>query len=260
MLRERPPGRRLTLAYPLWRRVLRHFFELFFPPACPWCGATLVKNSGPWACPACAETVRPITAPFCRICGIPFAAGEEPRTCAKCLSNPPLFDHLRGVVPYTPLVAQAIHSFKYNRNLTRAHALAGVLMSVETLGLRWSGYDAVIPVPLHPHRLRQRRFNQAALLLWDLPLAFQLPIRLDWLVRVRDTSAQANLDAAGRHENIKGAFALTPQAEVRGLKVLLVDDVASTGATLHECAKVLKKSGGAAQVDAAVVARALGES
>ncbi|MHA1568658.1 MAG: ComF family protein, partial [Alphaproteobacteria bacterium] len=171
-----------------------------------------------------------------------------------CEKKKPAFDHLRGVVTYDSLVAHTIKSFKYHRDITLTRALARVLYKVQDFGIIWRNYDVILPVPLHPARLRERRFNQALLLLWEMPLA-RLPLQVDWLRRVRETEPQANLPADQRHENVKGAFATADGLSLTGMRVLVVDDVASTGATLHECSKACKKAG-AAVVDAAVVARA----
>lgn len=129
-----------------------------------------------------------------------------------------------------------------------------MLLLVDNYGINWPEYDAVLPVPLHPTRLRERRFNQVLLLLAQMP-QYDLPVQSEWLLRVRNTLPQAELSAKQRRENVKNAFAVAPGIKLDNQRILLVDDVASTGSTLHECAKACKDAG-AEIVDAAVVARA----
>jgi ComF family protein len=215
----------------------------------------LAPHDDPLACAECAGLVRRLAPPFCAVCGAPFATGAGGHLCPACERKQPAFDHLRGVVAYDRPVADAIIRFKYGRDTTLARALARVLWSTRHLGIAWTGYDAILPVPLHPDRLRTRRFNQALLLLWSLPQR-GLPVRAQWLVRTRATAPQVSLPDDHRHTNVRAAFAVAPGVVLKGLRLLLVDDVASTGATLHECAKVCKKAG-AREVDAAVVARSV---
>lgn len=248
-----PPA--VSSGFGLRQRVTRRLLDLLYPRICPWCRIALTAADSSFACRRCAQRVVRIAPPFCLVCGAPVEAGEASRVCAACEKMRPAYDRLRGVVVYDPAVAAAIKSFKYQRDVTLARALARVLHGVSGSGLRWNDYDAIIPVPLHPVRLRERRFNQALLLLRELPDSRSLPIRPDLLQRVRHTTPQAELSAKERRENVKGAFAVTPETSLTDLRVLLVDDVASTGSTLHECAKVCKQAGAAA-VDAAVVARA----
>ncbi len=252
---SRPPLRAATVSRTLAWRVRRRLGEMLFPPVCPWCGRALGAADDLLACAACAPGVRRLSPPFCAVCGVPFAGGDGGHVCPVCSRKRPAYDRLRGVVAYDPAVADAIVRFKYGRDTTLARALARVLLAVQDRGIAWREYDAIVPVPLHPDRLRERRFNQALLLLWSLPLP-GLPIRAEWLERTRATTAQATLPDDRRRENLINAFAVGPGVELRNQRLLLVDDVASTGATLHECAKVCKKHGAAA-VDAAVVARSV---
>ncbi len=178
-----------------------------------------------------------------------------PITCARCLADPPHYDRLRGVVVYNDQVAAAIHALKYKRRLTIVYALATVLYHVHETGIRWTQYDAIVPVPLFARRFRERWFNQSLLLASALPDIDRLPLRPTLLRRVRDTPRQADLAQSDRLTNLKGAFAVAPHADLDGLRILLIDDVATTGATFNECAKVCKQAG-AAVVDAACVARA----
>jgi ComF family protein len=245
----------LSQQIPAWRLVARGVADLLFPELCPWCDRPLAPDEDRFACRECAPRIERIVPPFCVRCGIPILAGEPPLTCAKCLLNPPAFDRLRAVVVYGDLAAGAIKRFKYKRDLAGGLAMAQALYHAADGGIRWRSYDALIPTPLYPSRYRGRWFNQAALLAAHLPGGHRLPLRADWLERVRDTPPQASLSETARRENVRGAFAVAPHADLKGKRVLLVDDVATTGATLDECARVCRKAG-AAVVDAVVVARA----
>ncbi|MDP8224068.1 MAG: ComF family protein [Candidatus Lernaella stagnicola] len=243
----------LTTRVPLWRRLRRGAVRMVFPDLCPWCRRPLAPGDSFLGCAACLERIDLIREPYCHRCGLPVEKAVMPFTCSRCLEDPPHFDRLRGVVVYEGVVATAIQKLKYERNLSAVHALARVLYHVADLGLRWHRYDAVVPVPLFPKRYRQRWFNQSIILTTALPNAEHLVLRPGWLRRVRDTPRQATLTQTQRRQNLKGAFAA--KADMSGLKILLVDDVSTTGATIDECAKACK-SAGAAIVDAACVARA----
>jgi ComF family protein len=245
----------LSSRVPAWRFLTRAVAELLFPDLCPWCARPLGAHDDRFACPDCAPFVQRIQPPFCRRCGMPVDAGAPPLDCARCLAHPPAFDRLRGAVVYNERTAAAIADFKYHRGLAAGFALAGVLRGVAEHGIRWDSYDAIVPVPLHPSRYRRRWFNQAALLVSEMPGGHRLPLRPHWLQRLRDTPRQAALTVHERPDNVRGAFALGPAADFAGRRILLVDDVATTGATLNECAKICRRAGAVA-VDAAVVARA----
>lgn len=245
----------LSARIPAWRRLARAGVDLLFPDLCPWCRRPLQPGDDFLACSSCVTTIKRIEAPYCVRCGVPLDAGVMPVVCRRCLAEPPHFDRLRGVLVYQGPVAESIKQLKYHRRLAQGFALARVLYQAVDLGVRWPRYDAILPVPLFPARFRDRRFNQSALLITEMPGSHRLPIRSNWLQRVRDTAAQASLSAAERSANVKNAFALEAGVEVAGRRLLLVDDVATTGATLNECARVCKKAGAAA-VDAVVLARA----
>lgn len=149
----------------------------------------------------------------------------------------------------------AILEFKMNRQTSRAAPLAGLLLFVEEMGIDWASYDLCIPVPLHNKRLRWRGYNQCSLLLAEIARKRKIQWTDRALIRHRDTRPQFELSATKRRENVKGAFACPAPGELSGKTVLLVDDITTTGATLHECVKVLKKAG-VAVVDVAVLAKA----
>ena len=195
---------------------------------------------------------KPITATTARAWPFPVL---ESFSCANCEHRVLHFDCAVAAYRSRGLVRQLVHQFKYAKQRYLRHPLAGWLR--ETLHdprLRGRHFDLIVPVPLHPARERERGFNQAELLADLLAGSTHLPMR-DVLERIRHTTTQTAYDRAERMENLHGAFRLRKNRDVRGLHVLLIDDVLTTGSTLSECARVLRKAG-AVSVHAATAARA----
>jgi len=208
-------------------------------------------------CPRCARNVQRIVPPICRCCGLPVAAaGSADILCGDCLSEPPAFGRARAAFVYAhndegSPIARALARFKYGRIVS----LAGPLGSL----LRYAGpldafaYDWLTPVPLSLERLRWRGFNQSLLLAHALNTGTVAPALLE---RSRPTRAQAELRKKDRRGNVRGAFRVRAGAEslVRGARILLVDDVLTTGSTANECALALRRAG-ARVVDVLALAR-----
>jgi ComF family protein len=225
--------------------------DLLLPAACPGCGALLPDPSGSSLCPPCLLGIKPITDPSCPRCSLPYATlGGESHPCEGCLRDPPPFTvvHARGL--FDEGWRQLIHRFKYDGKFLLDQALG--LQLLQALPEELSP-DLLVPVPLHPGRLRERSYNQALLLARVLGRRLRRPVPSRLLQRVRATPPQQGLTAEARRRNLKGAFAL--RGKLHGERVLLVDDVLTTGATVRECSRVLVE-GGAAEVQVAVLARA----
>ncbi len=232
---------------------IRAIASLLYPPVCTSCGANV--RAGEYLCDQCeAKTVR-VIAPFCQKCSEPFeGAITGTFTCANCAHRTIHFDSAVAAYRSRWIVRQIIHDFKYRRQIYLRHLVARWLYAAfDDERLRNRRFDAIIPVPLHPTRQRERGFNQASLLaeLLSAELSIQFKPALE---RIRYTTTQTALDRAERMENLHNAFRLRKNAEVRGLCVLLIDDVLTTGSTLSECARVLKRAG-AISVHAATAAR-----
>ncbi len=236
------------------RESLRAIGSLFFPATCVGCSAAI--ESPAYLCAACCAKAPRIIPPFCEKCSEPFpAAVSGPLTCANCAHRRLSFDAAVASYRSRGIVRKLVHEFKYGHQRHLRHPLAGWL--AETLDdprLRDRRFDFLVPVPLHPARERERGFNQAQLLAENLSASASLPL-LCALERIRYTTTQTAYDRAERMENLHNAFRLRKNANVRGLRVLLIDDVLTTGSTLNECARVLKAAG-ASSVYAATAARA----
>jgi len=227
--------------------------ELLFPSACLACRCPLPPGALPMFCPACLARIELVKGPLCKGCGrqFPKAAGGD-HLCGLCLSGHYHFDRARAVAIYTEPFSQVIHRFKYQGE---THALSSFRALRELLPKPTAEpLDLVLPVPLHDRKLRQRGFNQAVLLARLFFPKDRRRIRTDLLVREIDTEPQTSLSGQARRRNLKKAFALRKPEAVRGKRIVLVDDVFTTGTTVNECAKILKK-GGALRVEVLTLAR-----
>lgn len=229
--------------------------DLFFPANCLHCQAVAGGNI-PF-CASCAAAIKPLTGPACARCGRPWPVREEVPWCFFCSHMPPAFDQALAVAVHDGTLAQVLSQFKYQRRWGHGPALA-----------RFLGYKApvladmdnplVMPVPLHRYRLIMRGFNQSLVLARGYAEINAFELLPAALIRLRYTRPQVGLPPKDRQKNVSGAFALNPRA-VDGVKernVLLIDDVFTTGATVNECASVLKKAG-AAKVLVLTLTRAL---
>lgn len=237
-------------------KIGRILLDLLYPIFCVGC-----RQPGTLYCPACRETVRHIAPPLCPLCGQPQR--QDQQLCSQCAhtlskgDRQPPIDGIRSVAYLEGTLREAIYALKYDY----------IRELAEPLGDTLAGYyshtplpaDTIIPVPLHWRRQRERGYNQSALLAQRLGSAAQLPVRSDLLQRHRYTTSQTRLNAQQRSQNVQGAFSCVKQhgavKAIAGKKVLLIDDVATTGATLRACAQALKDQG-ARSVWALTVARA----
>ena len=224
--------------------LLRHsgqgVLDLIFPPRCCVC-----QRPGALLCHACCQDFPHVPPPICQICGQPT---EAPGLCRVCRSKPLAIDGIRSAFLFEGSVRQAIHELKYRHRQSLAVTLAGLMAD------HWRSEplpaDLVVAVPLHPARLRERGYNQAELLARALGGMIGLPVLSSGLRRVRHTRPQMSLDAADRRGNVQDAFSYRAPTRgdgntVRGRRVLVIDDVCTTGSTLEACSLALKGAGAA---------------
>ena len=243
----------LFLCSSYWSGLL----DLLFPPLCHSCRAFIPNPGAVRLCATCLDAAPLIAHPFCTCCGRPFATiGGADHLCGKCLTDPPPFAAARAALIYTGTTRELIHRFKYSHRVMLRRPLGCLAGPCLDSFVNDFGADVMVPVPLHRKRLQQRGFNQAILLGEIFSKRWGLHLVRNNLRRTRWTEPQINLTASARAENVKGAFALADPAALAGKRVLLIDDVYTTGSTVKECAITLNK-GGATAVAVLTVARAM---
>jgi competence protein ComFC len=234
--------------------LLEAAVSLLYPATCTICGKNIRART--YLCGVCEAKIVRIAPPFCDTCSEPFeGALTAAFSCANCAHRTTYFDAAVAAYRGRGIVRAIIHEFKYGRQMHLRHLIAGWLRAaLDDERLRDISFDLIVPVPLHPARQRERGFNQAGLLAELLSVETSIASKR-LLKRIRYTTTQTALDRSERMENLHNAFRLRKNADVRGLRVLLIDDVLTTGSTLSECARVLKRAG-AISVHAATAARA----
>jgi ComF family protein len=272
--------------------MLHYLINFFYPPRCAACDVRLGSGADRRLCAECFAHIDRMPASVCEVCGDLLDSKREsvdvtdgPEWCASCRTSPPHFTRARAVVRYRHdsnvadmsdandaqdpgdaddaahadapaggVVPSIIRRHKYGLDQSLAHALAECLG--DELPLSAADYDVIIPVPLHLGRLRWRGFNQAAMLAVAVARRMERPLDLSTLVRVRETPPQTRQNRVERIKNLRRAFAVRSPARIASRRILLIDDVMTTGATADECARTLLAAG-ARRVDVLTLARAV---
>lgn len=239
------------------REAVEALASLIYPAVCQVCRAERAGAAEGYVCGACRATIRPVEPPFCERCGLPFeGALTTDFECANCREMELHFDSARSAVKAGETLLDVVHRYKYEQALWFERHLAELLCDAAERDLRNGGWNAVVPVPLHPLRLREREFNQAERLARALALRLGIPLETRWLQRSAPTLTQTRLSRQQRLANVKRAFRLRPGTVLQGKSCVLVDDVLTTGATTSACAAALKRAG-AERVCVWTVARAV---
>jgi ComF family protein len=237
--------------------ILTDGLNLLYPPVCQLCHDQRAEARDGFVCAKCWSHVRFIRAPFCERCGLPFAGDLTTAfVCTNCNDLKLHFTSARSAVVARTVVLEAIHRFKYSRALWFENFLAGLLIREAAPVLAKGNWHHIVPVPLHPVKLREREFNQAALLAAQLARATKIPLNEKILRRVHPTATQTLLTRDERAANMKNAFVVGKGKRLGGQRIVLVDDVFTTGATTNACARALQVAG-AAEVCVWTVARGL---
>lgn len=233
---------------------MKRFLDMLYPRRCVGCG---VASPGTfrYICWECWSDSARVEAPFCNLCGDPVAGAiDHDFICYACSAEKPAFDGARSAARYDGVVGESLRQLKYEQALWLAPDLSTLLYNCIQAEYPDRSFDLLVPVPLHHVRRRERGYNQSAVLARELARKFGRESRPGLLKRIRPTISQTNLTAKERLSNVTKAFQYKRGKQLAGQKVLLVDDVMTTGATVNACANALKK-GGAASVHVITAAR-----
>ncbi len=229
----------MRLALP---RMANAALEMLFPSKCVGCGAV-----GSLICDDCLQGAQRASSGMCRRCSVSLRQGN---LCDLCAADPPPITNMKPIFEFSGVIREAVHSLKYKDIRALAPVLGEIMADLGQPGR--TKPDLIVPVPSHPRRMRERGYNQAELLARQYAIKVGTPISTTAVARIVDTPRQVDLPASQRVRNTRGAFKASP--EVRDQRILLIDDVMTTGSTLQECARALKTAG-AERVDALTLAR-----
>ena len=227
--------------------LISRFLNILYPSLCPSCGNASDQWTHSPVCSACWSQIKKYTGPSCAICALPMVS-EHARICGQCMQKAPPFSRVIAYGLYDGVLAEAIHQFKFHRVRRLSRPLGNLLLDLDM-----PDADGIIPVPLRKKGLIERGFNQSLLISHIIAKRTGISLFTDSLRKTKDTAPQIGLSARERLMNLKNAFEV--QGNVTDLRLLLVDDVITTGATVRECSKMLLKAG-AKEVTVLALARA----
>ncbi len=235
-------------------RLLTRIVSLFIPYKCPGCGTA----GEHFICPECDKKIKRIAEPYCKRCGRPLPPGvRETADCRECREAKMKFDVCRSVFQYQPPVDELVRKFKFSRNFAAGRRLMDGACEIALSDPEYfAGFDAsagIVPVPLHPFRYIRRGFNQSEYFSEGFSRMWSVEI-MPCLIRRRHTRPQSLLPLKERAKNVRGAFSVRKNTALSGKRIILVDDVMTTGATIRECSRILKEAG-AGEVYVLTIAR-----
>ena len=216
--------------------LLGDLLDFIYPPFCALCGCRLSAGERS-VCRDCWRSLAVIEAPYCRRCGLPLNSAGSP--CPACRSRRRMFSFARSFGPFDERLQQIVHLLKYRHRKSLAEPLARLLASVIERDRRFDNMEAVVPVPLHSVKARTRGYNQSELIASYLAREVGLRLLKKSLRRTRNTPSQSGLGSAQREINVRGAFAVRNPETISGKRLILVDDVLTTGATVDACVQAL---------------------
>ncbi len=233
--------------------LLKGLINLLFPPYCPLCGKSILDQDGAGFCKDCISLMIPINEPFCPGCSIPYSSASFNHFCQECSERERYYDRGRSLFIYKGKIKEAVHLFKYGGRRSLINSFEELIP--RRIPAPLGNYDLVIPVPLHRRKLRKRGFNQSLLIARTVGRIWDIDVDPFILKKIKDTPPQTELSHDERVINVKGAFSVNNPERVFKKNILIVDDVFTTGSTIRECAKELKRFG-AKSVDFFTIARA----
>lgn len=252
---------RIATGRALLRQVIETALMFLYPAQCRGtCDTPLGLEPVPYFCSACWTQMQFVEPPWCEMCGTPLLSAsssdaDESEVCDACAKAPPRYGKLRTIAFYEETLQQAIHLFKFEKRTALAKPLIQLMLAHLPDDCRIEDYDFILPIPIHKKRMRERGFNQSILLAEGIAKAKGVPIATDIFVRDKNTKAQSSLAGReARQENIIDAFKLRKPKSVFGKRLLLIDDVFTTGATIREAVKELWNAG-PGEIDVLTLAR-----
>lgn len=225
------------------KRLADLFLHIFFPRTCFCCGRDIERKKQALLCPACSKNLKTPGELVCKRCGLPLPSGGA--HCFNCRGSKAAkykCSFIRSALIFNEPSRALIHAFKYEKFSSIAKFFAPLMYKTYRENPPYFEAEIIAPIPIHKSRLRKRGFNQARLLAEELSKYNNIPVE-DILIRKHKTKSQTSLNKIQRKENIKDAFELKKGCNIKGKAIILIDDVCTTGATLEECAKVLKSAG-----------------
>lgn len=223
------------------KRFCSAFLSLFFPVRCEACGVALAAENAAGLCDICQSQVRWLKPPFCSGCGRSSFYGQT--RCAHCRWQSPAYDAAYACAAYDGHMKTLLHRYKFGRRRSLKNYLAAILAAFAARYLAQRRFDAVVAVPLDAAKIKKRGFNQSQLLSQRLAATLGIPDKSSSLKRLKSASDQARLSKRQRRMNIRGCFYASQRATFADARVLLVDDVLTTGHTASDCARALKEAG-----------------
>ncbi|MEW6214768.1 MAG: ComF family protein [Nitrospirota bacterium] len=215
--------------------MISKLLNILYPAECPLCGSAPDVISYLPICASCWSMIKRYTGPSCSMCAMPFSS-EYSKACGQCLKKAPPFLRVINYGLYEGVLAEAINQLKFYGVKRLSKPLGRLLLSLDLPAM-----DGIVPVPLSIKRLRERGFNQSLLIARVISKETRVPLLMDILLKKKETPPQIGLSAKERLSNLKGSFEV--KEDIKGLRLLLVDDVMTTGATVTECSKQLMKAG-----------------
>jgi len=244
--------------------ILKSLIQFLYPAQCRHCEENLDPADGHYICKSCWEEVKFIEEPFCQTCGYPLnslaSLPEKVFSCDECPDDIKFRKARTIAYYYDTAVGTAIKLLKDQDKVITADPLADLMVEVMPRLLDVQDYDCIIPVPIHKKKMRKRGYNQMELIGRRLSTKTGIPLEVRSLVKIVNTPPQRGLDAEDRQKNIKDSFEVPDRSKIEGKRILLIDDVMTTGATVSECAKVLLRDGKVRYTDIYVLTRAVQSS
>ena len=227
-----------------FKNIINLIEVLLFPSCCGICSSFLESFEEKVICNKCWEKVVPYRGQICIKCGkVIKSSFNQPHYCQDCLTNPPIFSLHRSFGKYEGVLKDIILLFKFKRKRILGKKLSYLIYKILKTNPIFLKSDVIIPVPLHPRREKQRGFNQCEVMAIELEKLTNIRFLKDVLIKIKDTPPQSSLDLKKRKNNVKGAFHVKNSFYIYRKNILLIDDIYTSGSTVLECSKILKKAG-----------------